>query len=54
MELTFDDFIKRIDIQDLLMDAGYVFNRKDGIRYPAYVRPDVCHHERNLSEKHEI
>lgn len=37
MELTFDDFIKRIDIQDLLMDAGYVFNRKDGIRYPAYV-----------------
>ena len=44
MELTFDDFIKRIDIQDLLMDAGYVFNRKDGIRYPAYVRPDSSGH----------
>lgn len=44
MELTFDDFIKRIDIQDLLMDAGYVFNRKDGIRYPAYVRPDSNGH----------
>ena len=44
MELTFDDFIKRIDIQDLLMDVGYVFNRKDGIRYPAYVRPDSSGH----------
>lgn len=40
MDLTFDDFLKRIDIQDVLMDAGYVFNRKDGIRYPSYVRPD--------------
>ena len=40
MDLTFDDFLKRIDIQDVLMDAGHVFNRKDGIRYPSYVRPD--------------
>lgn len=39
-ELSYDDFIARVDIQDVLMDAGYHFNRRDGLRYPSYVRLD--------------
>lgn len=37
-ELTYDDFQARIDIQDVLQDAGYRQNRRDGLRYPSYVR----------------
>lgn len=37
-ELTYDDFKNRINIQDLLVDAGYQLNRRDGLRYPSYVR----------------
>lgn len=37
-ELTYDDFKNRINIQDLLVDAGYRLNRRDGMRYPSYVR----------------
>ena len=39
-DLTYDDFLRRIDIQDVLKDAGYRLNRRDGLRYPSYVRVD--------------
>ena len=32
-ELSFDDFRERLDIQDVLIDAGYQFYRPDGLRY---------------------
>lgn len=38
--LTYDDFRERIDIQDVLRDAGYHINRRDGLRWPSYVRVD--------------
>ena len=37
-ELTYDDFLQQLDIQDILLDAGYCQNRRDGLRYPSYVR----------------
>lgn len=39
-ELTYDDFKKKLSIQDVLIDAGYTLNRRDGLRYPSYVRLD--------------
>lgn len=39
-ELTYEDFKQRINIQELLLDAGYHLNRRDGLRYPSYVRLD--------------
>lgn len=39
-DLTYDDFLQRIDILDVLKDAGYHLNRRDGLRYPSYVRLD--------------
>ena len=39
-ELTYDDFLNKIDIPDVLKDAGYQLNRRDGLRYPSYVRMD--------------
>lgn len=39
-DLTYDDFLQRLDIQDVLLDAGYHLNRRDGLRYPSYVRLD--------------
>ena len=39
-ELTYEDFKQRISIQELLLDAGYRLNRRDGLRYPSYVRLD--------------
>ena len=39
-ELTYDDFLNRIDIQNVLQDAGYQLNRRDGLRYPSYIRLD--------------
>ena len=39
-QLTYEDFKTRIDIQDVLKDAGYHFYRRDGVRYPSYVRLD--------------
>lgn len=36
-ELNYDDFKRRVNIQDLLIDAGYSLNRRDGLRYPSYV-----------------
>lgn len=38
--LTYDDYLRRLNIQDVLMDAGYTLNRRDGLRYPSYVRLD--------------
>ncbi len=37
-DLTYDDFKSRVSIQDVLTDAGYRLNRRDGMRYPSYVR----------------
>mgnify|MGYP001531720523 CR=1 FL=1 len=39
-ELTYDDFLQRLNIQEVLIDAGYHLNRRDGLRYPSYVRID--------------
>ena len=39
-QLTYDDFKSRLNIQDILVDAGYTLNRRDGLRYPSYVRLD--------------
>ena len=39
-QLSYDDFKARLDIQDVLKDAGYHFYRRDGLRYPSYVRLD--------------
>lgn len=39
-DLKYDDFLNRVDIQDLLVDAGYQLNRRDGMRYPSYVHLD--------------
>ena len=32
--------MQRLSVQDVLRDMGYVRNRKDGMRYPSYVRLD--------------
>lgn len=37
---SYDDYLQRLTVQDLLKDAGYVRNRRDGLRYPSYVRLD--------------
>lgn len=37
-ELNYEDFKKLVNIQDLLVDAGYTLNRRDGLRYPSYVK----------------
>lgn len=37
-ELNYEDFKRRVNIQDLLVDAGYRLNRRDGLLYPSYVR----------------
>lgn len=39
-DLTYNDFLQRLRIQDVLVDAGYNLNRRDGLRYPSYVRTD--------------
>lgn len=39
-EMTYDDFMQRLSIQDVLLDVGYHLNRRDGLRYPSYVRTD--------------
>ncbi len=38
--LTTDDFLRRVDIQTVLQDAGYHFYRRDGLKYPSYIRLD--------------
>lgn len=36
----FNEYRQRLKIQDILADAGYVHNKRDGSRWPAYVRVD--------------
>ena len=36
-EQTFTDYRSRLNIKDVLEDAGYTFYKRDGLRYPAYV-----------------
>ena len=36
--LTYEDYNKLVDIRTLLQDAGYHFNRRDGLRNPAFIR----------------
>lgn len=38
--LTYEDYKNRLKIQELLIDAGYTLNKRDGLRYPSYVRLD--------------
>lgn len=45
MPYTKDDesysmYLSRINIQEVLLHAGYVHNRRDGLRYPSYVKLD--------------
>ena len=39
-ELTQDDFLQRIDIRDVLLDAGYRQNRRFGLRLSSFIRTD--------------
>lgn len=39
-KLTFQDYLDKINIQEVLQHAGYVLNKRDGLRYPSYVRLD--------------
>lgn len=39
-DLTYNDYLQRLNIQDVLIDAGYHLNKRDGLRYPSYVRTD--------------
>lgn len=39
-EQTFENYRNRLDIRDVLEDAGYTLYKRDGLRYPAYVRLD--------------
>ena len=39
-DLTYQDYLDRISIQEVLLHAGYTQNRRDGLRYPSYVRKD--------------
>lgn len=36
--LTYDDFLRRVSIEDVLQDAGYRFYRRDGLKYPSFIR----------------
>lgn len=38
-ELTYDDFLRRLTIQDVLIDAGYRLNRR-GRPALSVIRPD--------------
>ena len=37
-DLTYEDYKRLVDIRTLLQDAGYHFNRRDGLRNPAFIR----------------
>lgn len=37
-EQKFEDYRNRLNIRDVLTDAGYTLHKRDGLRYPAYVR----------------
>ncbi len=52
-EQTFADYRSRLDIKDVLTDAGYTFYKRDGLRYPAYVRLD-CDGRRISGDKYIV
>ena len=33
-ELTYDDFLDRLSIKDVMADAGYKLNKRNGLRSP--------------------
>ena len=37
---SYSMYLSRINIQEVLLHAGYVHNRRDGLRYPSYVKLD--------------
>lgn len=37
-DMTYQDYLDRINIQEVLLHAGYTLNRRDGMRYPSFVR----------------
>ena len=39
-ELTHNDFLQRLDMRDVLLDAGYHQNRRFGLRLPSFIRTD--------------
>ena len=39
-EYTYEDFLQKLTMHDVLSDAGYSLNRRDGLRYPSYIRHD--------------
>jgi len=39
-KLTYEDYKERVNIRELLEHAGYIHSRRDGLRYPTYVRLD--------------
>lgn len=43
--LSYDDFKNRLSIQEVLIDAGYTHYKRDGLRYPSYVRLDNNGHK---------
>ena len=49
-ELTYNDFLQLLNIQELLVDVGYQLNKRDGLRYPSYVKLD-SHGQRVRGDK---
>lgn len=38
--MTYADYMNRLNIHDILVDAGYIRYKRDGLRYPSYVKTD--------------
>lgn len=38
--MNYSDYISRLNVQDILAYAGYKLNRRDGLKYPCFVRID--------------
>ena len=52
-ELTQDDFLQRLDIREVLLDAGYRQNRRFGLRLSSFIRTD-CEGKRIRGDKFVI
>lgn len=48
-EQKFEDYRNRLNIRDVLTDAGYTLHKRDGLRYPAYVRLDMMDAESGVT-----
>ena len=53
-ELTYDDFLDRLSIQEVLVDAGYHLNKRDGLRYPSSAFPASAEVRQPLNESMAI